>query len=401
MSHGNPVIISGAGISGLALAQGLLKARIPFRIYERDSAIGIRSQGYRVRINGDGIEALKEVLPKYIFHRLQGSCAHVSSKGPAPAYRLDALTGEEMEKLNIPLPKDDLEPLNADREVLRRVLMTSLEDYVVFGKDVTSFESEPGGVRVMFSDGTEVKGSLLVGADGAGSKIRKQILSEGRLIDTEGRFIYGKTTLTPQLEKLLHQQTLKGLTLVQDRSGEIPLSLLVEPIRFKDNEYREELPANYMYWVLIGRKDFTGLSDSNLSSLTSRKAAALAQTLTAHWHSSFQALFTLQQATKTSCLKIGSMVPQIPSWDEAGLVTLIGDSAHAMSPTAVVGAVTALRDSAMLTRLLIEVGVNVEGLRRYEAAMREYAGNAIVASQMGGRMMFAMRPFKELKPQDI
>jgi hypothetical protein len=49
-----------------------------------------------------------------------------------------------------------------------------------------------------------------------------------------------------------------------------------------------------------------------------------------------------------------------------------------MSPTVVAGAVTALKDSAMLTKLLLEVGVNVVSLRRYEAAMREYAGDAIV-----------------------
>jgi 2-polyprenyl-6-methoxyphenol hydroxylase-like FAD-dependent oxidoreductase len=49
-----------------------------------------------------------------------------------------------------------------------------------------------------------------------------------------------------------------------------------------------------------------------------------------------------------------------------------------MSPTAVVGAVAALKDSTMLAKLLLEVGVNVVSLRRYEAAMREYAGDAIV-----------------------
>jgi hypothetical protein len=54
----------------------------------------------------------------------------------------------------------------------------------------------------------------------------------------------------------------------------------------------------------------------------------------------------------------------------------------------------------MLTRLLLEVGMNVS-LRRYEAAMREYAGDAIIRSQIGGKMMFAMRPFEELKPLDI
>jgi 2-polyprenyl-6-methoxyphenol hydroxylase-like FAD-dependent oxidoreductase len=51
MSSAKPVLISGAGIGGLLLAQSLRSHRIPFKLYERDTDGCSRSQGYRIRIS--------------------------------------------------------------------------------------------------------------------------------------------------------------------------------------------------------------------------------------------------------------------------------------------------------------------------------------------------------------
>jgi 2-polyprenyl-6-methoxyphenol hydroxylase-like FAD-dependent oxidoreductase len=53
---------------------------------------------------------------------------------------------------------------------------------------------------------------------------------------------------------------------------------------------------------------------------------------------------------------------------------MTGDAIYAMSPTAGVGAVTALCDAATLGKLLSEEGIKLESLRKYERLMREYAG---------------------------
>jgi len=62
MTFARPVLISGAGLGGLLLAQSLRSHRIPFRLYERDAAGSSRGQGYRIRISVDGISALEQVL---------------------------------------------------------------------------------------------------------------------------------------------------------------------------------------------------------------------------------------------------------------------------------------------------------------------------------------------------
>ena len=166
----SPILIVGAGISGLALAQGLLKSSIPFRIFERDPVLNVRSQGYRVRINGIGIAALKSLLTPALYSRLEDSCAQVILNDQpgrmGPSSKINAVTGGKVERSFGPPPREagEVVPLNADRSVLRSVLMHGLEEHVEFGKAFTSFELPPeGGVVVRFSDGSEATGSLLIG----------------------------------------------------------------------------------------------------------------------------------------------------------------------------------------------------------------------------------------------
>src|SRR5437763_10312565 len=69
------IIISGAGLGGLCLAQGLFKAGISFHVYERDHSSLFRAQGYRIRINHDGATALKECLPETLWQLFLDTCA--------------------------------------------------------------------------------------------------------------------------------------------------------------------------------------------------------------------------------------------------------------------------------------------------------------------------------------
>lgn len=376
MTSSLPIIICGAGISGLALGQGLKKANVPFRIFERDPALNMRSQGYRVGINYVGIAALREILPDKLFEQLN-ACSAIPAITPDEAgRRIDALKGEKLESFTLP----NHERLNCDRTVLRRVLIQGLEDCVSFGKEFSKFDVlSDNTVKVHFNDGTEIVGCMLVGADGTRSRVRKQLLPSIKLIDTEGRFIYGKTPLTKEVEQKLNKHADFFCIIQQPIKGRV-LTCLMEPVRFKENEFRKELPEDYIYWVLGGCKDIFDMGDDELMKLGPEECAAESIRMTKQWDESFHVIFDAQTTNKTSILALESSKEDIEAWETQDCVTFLGDSIHTMSPTAGVGTVTAVRSAAALTRAIREDGVTRESLTKYEKEMRAFASEAIQRS---------------------
>ena len=401
MALPQPVLICGAGIGGLALAQGLHGAKIPFRVFERDPADNIRRQGYRFRLPQDGIVALTRLLSPHLFARVVATCGEHAPEKPFANAHLDALSGEAIAFApggpgQGPPGASMSEQLVADRTVLRAQLIRGVESHVEYGREFSSYEVTPSGVIVRFADGGMAEGSLLVGADGSRSRVRKQLAPSLDVMDTEGRLIYGKTVLNAELEEKFATNILNGAALIQDRTPDSPTGLLMDPVRFKDNEFRSQLPEDYVYWALGVRKDSPHIDDAAMLNLTAAESAALTKKVTQGWHPSFHALFDLQDVSQAYLIRAGSAMPNIPAWNPTERVTLLGDAAHPMAPTAGAGATSAIRDAANLVQLLIEDGTSVEGIGEYEAVMREYAGGAIKRSIWGGKLLFGMRPFEEL-----
>ena len=55
------VLVIGAGLGGLCLAQGLCKAGVDVAVYERDAGLAVRTQGHRVHIDSRGEQALRPI----------------------------------------------------------------------------------------------------------------------------------------------------------------------------------------------------------------------------------------------------------------------------------------------------------------------------------------------------
>lgn len=69
MSSSCPIIIVGAGITGLVLAQALTKLSIPFVVYERDPDPLYRGKGWGITIHW-ALNQLLELLPQHVIDRL-------------------------------------------------------------------------------------------------------------------------------------------------------------------------------------------------------------------------------------------------------------------------------------------------------------------------------------------
>ncbi|EIN12382.1 hypothetical protein PUNSTDRAFT_97067 [Punctularia strigosozonata HHB-11173 SS5] len=164
------ILIIGAGLGGLALAQGFKVAGIPFTIFERDPSATFRHQGYRIRHNPE-------------------------------------------------------------------VLMRGLVDQIQFGKSFVKYTvdpSSPARVTADFSDGTTANGTFLVGADGVRSAVRVFHLPADihGLVDTDGRFIYGKTLFSPELLARVPSEATQWMTVLSTNPpspGGPPRTLGLQP----------------------------------------------------------------------------------------------------------------------------------------------------------------------------
>lgn len=390
ISTRKPILISGAGLSSLLLARSLLRASIPFLIFERDSSISFRAQGYRLRLSTEGLDAIESVLGPQDFQKFWDICGKTGGSGFAA---LDAKTGAQTavpappakdgqaEKVEEQKPKTQAESLTSregkvvgiSRGDMRKFFLSGCEPFIQWSHHVTGYDITPSGVYAIFADGSKsVEGDALVGGDGIYSKIAKQV-SQGKLktYDTGARGIHGQAPST----------AFKGLgegvwRLTDDSNpkGRIFAITNVRPGEMDD-------PSVQFGWTMGAQPGVINAPNDNYS-LIGAPAAEIAKSLSADWHPRIKPLFDEMNVSEAAFWKITCSTPTgVPDWTNEPRVTVIGDAAHSMTPAGGIGANTAVRDSALLGRLLSEAGGWSEGVTAtYEKEMKVYASEAVKTS---------------------
>lgn len=369
------VAIAGAGLGGLCLAQGLAGVGIHAEVFERDPSPHSRGQGYRLRIDGTGQQALASCLSAPRYSAFLDSCAVPGDGG--------RFVNQYGGSLNERRP-DSWQPdadLAVDRQSLRELLCQGIAEKLHFGQAVHDFAEGDDGVELILADGGRRRFDMLVAADGVSSVLRTRRVPQARVDDIGAINIYGKTPLAADIKAQLASELLAGVTVVFADG----LSLVIEPMRFRrpsaksvDAESRPWIPADdYLYWAFIGRSDcFGGLGGKDvLERIVS---------LTRDWHPQFHPIFVHADRNSISERPV-LMARSVPDWP-VGRVTLLGDAIHAMSPAGGLGANTALGDAARLSQALARAGRNSNPLNEigcYEQEMRTRAVAALEMSLAG------------------
>ncbi|KAF9017765.1 hypothetical protein BDZ89DRAFT_1103732 [Hymenopellis radicata] len=170
--NSNPILIAGAGPTGLVLAISLLKQGVPVRLIDKEST-------YRVGYKGSGI------MPRSLeLYYLLGFLPTVLALGTGQTIRKTYLpNGESTTKELIDLVENtpDRPFVHRQEAALRDHLEKTFGFSVELGTELVSFEQHDNGVKARLikktPDGEQVEDIFdtpyLVGADGAHSVVRK------------------------------------------------------------------------------------------------------------------------------------------------------------------------------------------------------------------------------------
>ena len=168
------ILIIGAGIGGVGLAHALSRvANVSVSLYERDELRSSRHQGLAIGLRQEGVDILlsrlkcSSIASLFSADGAKDLCL-MNSNAPNP---LLYLRGALSVQIN-----GSVASALVDRADLRNTMIENLPQScaISYGKSFQSYAESDAGVQVRFQDGTSAQGDVLIGADGARSRVRAQ-----------------------------------------------------------------------------------------------------------------------------------------------------------------------------------------------------------------------------------
>lgn len=338
------------------------------------------------------LEPLAELLPKDIPTLYTVSPNYVSRATDNFAI----IDGDSHKVLGVTVSKDAAgheHGIFAPRGKLREVLMHNLKIYK--GKQCIMFEENDTGVTATFSDGTSAQGTILIGADGARSIVRRQLFENDPCVPSAYIMFNGNVTLPKHLYKpVLAHSTCGPLIGTPDVKFHLVLS-----------HYQADETAVFN-WNCSWRSYDYAKDDSWAKSASAQEILDFALQKIKHFPPEIIESVAQTDLSGVQCPPLSLLEVVLP---EARLptrrVTLLGDAAHAMVSSHLVGrkqdplnskqvpfrgmgANTALLDACDLGRSLIAAHAQGEDLSSaisaYEKTMVSRGRRAVLASRAAG-----------------
>lgn len=339
------IAIAGAGIGGLTCARVLqLHGFENVTVFERENSPDARQQGGTIDLHADsGQDAIRAAG---LYDEWRALARFEGQEQRKVDHATAALIEHEP-------PEGDFRP-EIDRGQLRGLLLGSLTPgTVAWGLGVAA--AEPGG-EVTFLDGSKATFDLVIGADGAWSRVRRAV-SPAMPEYTGVMFVETRHDNDERLLDLTGQGTM-----VADHDG-----VMLWSQRNSGNHIRA-------YACLRARENWEPSKAELLGAYRG-------------WHPSLTAFIDGELTYRPLYA-----LPVPHTWTHTPGVTLLGDAAHLMPPLGV-GANLAMQDAAELALAIADHGVR-EGARTYESVMLP---RAIEFAERTGAALLEMVPERPVR----
>lgn len=326
-----PVLIVGAGIGGLTAALALDQLGWPVEVFER--APELQEVGAGIGLWPNAIRALDRLgvgasVRAYAVAGTSGSAR--TSSGRVLLELPEELLHHRYDAPTTGIMRAQLQRLLAERFGLDRIHL---------GHEVDRFTQDGDGVRAHFRDGGSAEGSVLVGADGLRSTVRRGLLGDGPPRyrgDTAWR------GLAPPHEDLTATQEVFETVGRGQRFGFFPLH-----------------GGRTMWFAGAVRPEGERDGPEVLDELRARFAG---------WHAPIPQV--LEHTDPSSIIRNDIYDRPVARRFVGGAVALLGDAAHPMGPDLGQGACQAIEDAETLALALNHHTEPRAALRDYEAIRR-------------------------------
>jgi 2-polyprenyl-6-methoxyphenol hydroxylase-like FAD-dependent oxidoreductase len=356
------IAVVGGGLSGLVLARILQQHDIACTVYELDATADARRQGGLLDLHVEsGQLALREAGLYEQFRRL--------TRPQAEAMRVMDKAGtvfiDQASEGNSGRPE-------IDRTELRALLLDSLHPgRVVWDRKLSRARRlDDGRFELVFANGSRETADLLIGADGAWSRVRPLLSSaspEYAGISYFELHVTDAPTTVPASAALVGTGSLFALSDNKNLGGHGGRDL-------------------HLGVMLRAAEDWLDTRGVDWSDPAATRTALLAEF--ADWTPALTDL--IRHCDDEIVARRIHALPTGHSWPRTPGVTLVGDAAHLMSPFAGEGANAAMLDGCELALALIEHGDDVEAaLREYETVMFPRSADAARQSARGLDLCFA------------
>jgi 2-polyprenyl-6-methoxyphenol hydroxylase-like FAD-dependent oxidoreductase len=321
------ILVVGGGIGGLTTAIALQRKGFDVHVYEAAAVVQPVGKGIWLPTNA------MLVLDRLGLSGVVG--------GGVPLERIEIRDTKDGVLLRLNLRDVKLKyghtTVSIHRTVLHRVLLEHVQPGTFhLGKRCTGFAPANDGVAVLFHDGSQVAGDVLVGTDGIHSVIRQALFPDATLR-------YGGQTCY------------RGVAAM-----ELPASLARTCWEVWGGESRfgfSALGPRQVYWFAPVTAPASGAERRGLLS------AELAERY-AGFPTPIPAIIERTPVEETIRTDLYDLSPLKRWWQ--GRVILLGDAAHAMTPNLGQGGAQAIEDALVLADNLSSCRIISEAFRQYE-----------------------------------